>query len=155
MKFGNNLGPGHLTCVSVHRVDEAGRHMSDMARRRINKKKLLIALSPVLVLLAIVGIAVFLWTLNVMEVRNSSGLRINEFTMTVCNRTHKFTDLSHGETRKIRFIVTGDSNFQMRATLQNGTVLTNSFGYVTGGAGAYNNRVTVTVRHNLIEGMQH
>ena len=126
-----------------------------MARLKRNKRKLLIALSPVLVLLLIAGTAVFLWTLNVMEVRNSSGLRISEFTMTVCNRTHRFTNLSHGETRKIRFVVTGDSNFQMRATLQNGTVLSSDFGYVTGGSGAFNNRVTVTVRHNLIEGMQH
>lgn len=125
-----------------------------MPRPRINKKKLLIALSPLLALLAIAGFAGFLWALNVVQVRNSSGLMIEEFTMTVCNRTHRLTNLSDGETGKIHFAVTGDSNFQMKAKLQNGTVLSNNFGYVTGGTGAYRNRITVTVRSNLIEGMQ-
>ena len=125
-----------------------------MAKPRINKRKLLITLSPLLALLAIAGLTGFLWTLNVVQVRNSSGLMIEEFTMTVCNKTHRLTNLSNGETGKIHFAVTGDSSFQMKAKLQNGIVLSNNFGYVTGGAGAYHNRLTITVRSNLIEGMQ-
>ncbi len=125
-----------------------------MAKPRINKRKLLITLSPLLALLAIAGLTGFLWTLNVVQVRNASGLRIDEFTMTVCNRTYTLTNLSNGEAEKIHFAVTEDSSFLMRATLQNGAVLSNNFGYVTGGTGAYHNRLTITVRSNLIEGMQ-
>ena len=125
-----------------------------MARVRLNKRKLLAALSPLLILLALAGFAFFVWTANVVLVRNSSDMTIDEFTLTVCAKDYTLADIADGETGKLKFTVTGDSSFQMRAKLQDGTVLTNSFGYVTGGAGAYHNRVTITVRPNLIEGTQ-
>jgi hypothetical protein len=125
-----------------------------MVRGKINKTKLFITLSPLLVLLAIVGLACFLWTLNVVLIRNESGLTIDEFTLTVCGKSYTLENVPHGETEKFHFTVHGDSSFQMRATLPNGTVLSNNFGYVTSGAGAYHNRITVTVRSNLIEGTQ-
>ena len=125
-----------------------------MVRAKINKKKLLAALSPLLILLAIAGFAGFIWTVNVVQVRNSSGMTIEEFTMTVCKKDYTLAHILDGEIGKLHFTVTGDSSFQMRAKLQDGTVLSNSFGYVTGGAGAYHNRVTITVRSNLIEGTQ-
>ena len=125
-----------------------------MVRVRRNKRKLLTALSPLLIFLALAGFALFMWTANVVLVRNSSGMTIKEFTLTVCAKDYALADIADGETGKLNFAVTGDSNFQMRVTLQDGTILTNSFGYVTGGAGAYRNRVTITVRPNLIEGTQ-
>jgi hypothetical protein len=125
-----------------------------MVRVRLNKRKLLTALSPLLLLLALAGFALFIWSANVVLVRNSSGMTIEEFTLTVCAKNYTLANVLNGESGKVKFTVTGDSNFQMRAKLQDGTVLTNSFGYVTGGAGAYHNRVTITVRPNLIEGTQ-
>jgi hypothetical protein len=125
-----------------------------MVRAKINKRKLLTTLSPLLILLAIAGFAFFIWTFNVVLVRNSSGMTLDEFTLTVCKKDYTLANILDGETGKLHFTVTGDSSFQMRAKLQDGTVLSNSFGYVTGGAGAYHNRVTITIRSNLIEGTQ-
>ncbi len=120
----------------------------------MNKRKLLTALSPLLILLVIAGFAFLVWTFNVVLIRNSSGMTIDEFTLTVCNRDYTLANILDGEIQKLHFTITGDSSFEMRATLQDGTVLSNNFGYVTGGAGAYHNRVTLTVRSNLIEGTQ-
>ena len=125
-----------------------------MVRVRRNKRKLLTALSPLLIFLALAGFALFMWTANVVLVRNSSGMTLENFTLTVCEKDYTLANILDGETGKLNFAVTGDSNFQMRVTLQDGTILTSSFGYVTGGAGAYRNRVTITVRPNLIEGTQ-
>ena len=61
-------------------------------------------------------------------VRNSSGMTLEEFTLTVCAKDYALADIADGETGKLNFTVTGDSSFQMRVKLQDGTVLTNSFG---------------------------
>lgn len=121
---------------------------------KINKKKLFAALSPLLLPLAVAGVTFFLWARNVLEIRNSSGMTVDTLTLTVCARHYSLSHIPDGETGKMTFYVTGDSNFEIRAVLQDGTVLSNSFGYVTGGAGAFHNRPTITVRSNLIEGTQ-
>ncbi|MCP4450635.1 MAG: hypothetical protein GY809_04185 [Planctomycetes bacterium] len=81
-------------------------------------------------------------------------MTIDEFTLSVCKKDYTVADISDGETEKLHFTVTGDSTFEMRAKLQDGTVLSTHFGFVTGGASAYHNRITITVRSNLIEGTQ-
>ena len=121
---------------------------------KMNKKKLFGALSPLLIPLAVAGVTFFLWSRNVLVVRNSSGMTIDQLTLTVCARHFTLSHISEGETEKLTFYVTGDSNFQIRATLEDGSVLSSSFGYVTGGAGAFHNRPTITVRSNVIEGTQ-
>lgn len=125
-----------------------------MANVKINKRKLFAALLPLLILLAIAGFAGFLWTLNRVQVRNSSGQTIDEFTLTVCEKNYTLAHIPDGETGKLSFTVSRNSDLRMHVKLQDGTVLTNSFGYVTGGGGAYHNQFTITVRPNLIEGTQ-
>jgi hypothetical protein len=123
-----------------------------MVKRK--KRKWLSALSPLLLPVAVAGITGYLWARNVLEVRNSSGMAIDELTLTVCARHYTLSHLPEGETGKLTFYVTGDSNFQIRASLEDGTVLSSSFGRVTGGTGAFHNRPTITVRSNVIEGTQ-
>lgn len=125
-----------------------------MARSSINKRKLFTLLSPLLIFLVIAGFTVFLWTLNVVQVRNVSGRMIDRFTLTVCEKDYTLENISDGETEKLHFKVTENSDFQIRVTLQDGTTLSNRFGSVTRNESAYHNRVTITVRSNLIEGMQ-
>lgn len=79
---------------------------------------------------------------------------LDECRLIVCGKPYTVSNISDGETAQLTFSITGDSNFQIRATLEDGTVLSTSFGYVTGGAGRYHNRATITVRSNVIEGTQ-
>ena len=71
-------------------------NLFDMARVRISKRKLLKAVSPLLLLLALAGFALFMWTANVVLIRNSSGMTINEFTLTVCAKDYTLANISDG-----------------------------------------------------------
>jgi hypothetical protein len=113
-----------------------------------------LALSPLSILVLVGGGIWFFWAQNVLLIRNASGKTIETFTLVVCNRSHHLEDVADGETTKLSFWVTGDSNFQIDVKFQDGTTLSSSFGYVTGGAGAFHNRATTTVRSHVIEGSQ-
>ncbi len=112
------------------------------------------ALSPLSILVLVGGAIWFFWAQNILLIRNASGKTIETFTLVVCHRSHQVKSVADGETRKLSFLVTGDSNFQIDVKFEDSTTLSSSFGYVTGGAGAFHNRATTTVRSHVIEGSQ-
>ncbi len=82
---------------------------------------------------------------NTVTVINNSGMKADRVTVTVCGQDLLFLDLDAGEKQSQKFIVTSDSGFIVSATLNNGTVITHGFGYVTGGAGAYGNHAEIEI----------
>ena len=92
---------------------------------------------------------------NTLLVTNRSGVTADRITVTVCGTPRVFTDLKDGESRTGTFDVRGDSGFLVRASLSDGTTLTDGFGYVTGGAGARGNHARVEItRDRKIVGTQ-
>lgn len=84
-------------------------------------------------------------TQNSMTVVNNSGLKATSVTITVCGQDLVFENLNTGDKQSRNFSITGDSGFIVSATLTDGTVVTNGFGYVTGGAGAYGNHAEIEI----------
>ena len=82
---------------------------------------------------------------NSVTVINNSGLNADRVTVTVCGQNVVFENLAAGKKQSRSFSVNGDSGFIVSATLTDGTVLTNGFGYVTGGAGAYGNHAEIEI----------
>ncbi len=83
---------------------------------------------------------------NTLTVKNTSGVTAAQVTVKVCTRSYGFTNLNDGESKTGTFTVDGDSGFSVSASLSDGTtLLTNSFGYVTGGAGAYGNHAEIEI----------
>lgn len=82
---------------------------------------------------------------NRVTVLNNSGLKADRVTVAVCGQDVVFENLEAGKKQSRRFSVTGDSGFLVTASLSDGTVATNSFGYVTGGAGAYGNYAEIEI----------
>jgi len=99
--------------------------------------------------MAIVAIAVVVTSCgkvqNTVTVVNNSGLKADRVTVTVCGQDVVIENLEPGKKQSRKFSVTGDSGFFVSASLSDGTVATNSFGYVTGGAGAYGNHAEVEI----------
>ena len=82
---------------------------------------------------------------NSVTVVNNSGVKVDRITVTVCGQDVVFDNLGAGKKASQSFSVTGDSGFIVSASLSDGTVSTNSFGYVTGGAGAYGNHAEIEI----------
>jgi uncharacterized protein (DUF2141 family) len=82
---------------------------------------------------------------NSVTVVNNSGQKAGRVTVTVCGQDVVFDNLESGKKQSRSFSVTGDSGFIVSAHLSDGTVATNSFGYVTGGAGAYGNHAEIEI----------
>ena len=82
---------------------------------------------------------------NKVTVVNNSGLKADRVNVTVCGQDVVFENLDPGKKQSQSFSVTGDSGFRVSASLSDGTVATNSFGYVTGGAGAYGNHAEIEI----------
>lgn len=82
---------------------------------------------------------------NRVTVVNNSGLRADRVTVTVCGQDVVFENLDADKKQSRTFSVTGDSGFSVSASLSDGTVSTNAFGYVTGGAGAYGNHAEIEI----------
>ena len=92
---------------------------------------------------------------NSVTVVNNSGLNADRVTVTVCGQDVVFEHLDAGKKQSRSFSVTGDSGFFVSASLADGTVVTNGFGYVTGGAGAYGNHAEIEIASDKsIEGKQ-
>ena len=82
-------------------------------------------------------------------------MKADRVTVTVCGQDLLFVDLDPGEKQSQKFTVTSDSGFIVSATMNDGTVLTHGFGYVTGGAGAYGNYAEIEISPDkLITGNQ-
>jgi hypothetical protein len=82
---------------------------------------------------------------NTVTVVNNSALKADRVTVTVCGQDVVFDNLDAGKKQTRNFSVTGDSGFIVSASLADGTIASNGFGYVTGGAGAYGNHATVEI----------
>jgi hypothetical protein len=82
---------------------------------------------------------------NSVTVINNSGVKADRVTVTVCGQDVVFENLGAGKKASQSFSVTGDSGFLVSASLSDGTVATNSFGYVTGGAGSYGNHAEIEI----------
>jgi len=82
---------------------------------------------------------------NSVTVVNNSGVKADRVTVTVCGQDVVFESLDAGKRQTRGFSVTGDSGFIVSAAMSDGTVATNSFGYVTGGAGAYGNHAEIEI----------
>jgi len=99
-----------------------------------------------LALLAIVLVATSCGKVrNRVTVVNNSGLKAERVTVTVCGQDVVFENLHAGKMESQSFLVKGDSGFVVSASLSDGTVATHSFGYVTGGAGAYGNHAEIEI----------
>jgi hypothetical protein len=82
---------------------------------------------------------------NKVTVVNNSGLKADRVTVTVCGQDVVFENLNAGKKESQSFTVNSDSGFVVSASLSDGTVATHSFGYVTGGAGAYGNHAEIEI----------
>jgi hypothetical protein len=82
---------------------------------------------------------------NSVTIVNNSGLKADRVTVTVCEQDVVFENLDAGKKQSRSFSVTGDSGFIVSASLADGTIATNGFGYVTGGAGAYGNHAEIEI----------
>ena len=94
------------------------------------------------------------WSRNIMEIENASGKRAQMITVTVCRRQYRLENLPSGRSKRVAFEIAGDSGFQVDVTFDDGSTMSETFGYVTGGAGAYNNRAKITIPPDRIEGIQ-
>lgn len=121
---------------------------------RMMKKKTTIITSIILALLLLAGALIWQWSRNLIAVENASGKNIKELTVTVCRQSYGIKDLAPGASRKLTFEVTGDSGFQVDVSFSDGAEISDNFGYVTGGAGAYHNRAKITIRSDEINGTQ-
>ena len=104
------------------------------------KKRIIVA-----ILIACVAFAVWAIVQNRMTVTNNTGVTVQKVVVTVCGITYKFADIPDGKSKTRRFTVYYDSGFQVDALLADGTTLTNTFGYVTGGGGAYCNGADIEI----------
>ncbi|MBM3325148.1 MAG: hypothetical protein FJY66_05725 [Calditrichaeota bacterium] len=82
---------------------------------------------------------------NSVTVVNNSGVKADRVIVTVCGQDVIFENLETGKQQSRSFSVTGDSGFLVSASLSDGTVASNSFGYVTGGAGSYGNHAEIEI----------
>lgn len=116
------------------------------------KKKTLVVLGAIAILTLAAGTWAWYWSRNVLVLENATDKTARVVTVTVCRMSYRVEDLAPGRTTRIHFEVTGDSGFQVDATLEDGTEISGNFGYVTGGAGAYHNRARVRIHETGIEG---
>jgi len=92
---------------------------------------------------------------NTLVVANNSGVTANQVNVTVCGKAYVFKDIKNGDSATQTFSINGDSGFTVVASLSDATTVTGSFGYVTGGAGAYGNRTEIQItKSRLIVGKQ-
>ena len=92
---------------------------------------------------------------NRLTVHNRASLAATSVTVRVCGQELVFGSLGPGQSAHRPFRVTTDSSFQVRAAFADGTLATNEFGYVTGGAGAYGNRIDLEIApDHSIRGVQ-
>lgn len=100
-------------------------------------------------LLIVPGIAICLTSCgkvqNRMTIINSSPVKADRVTVSVCGQDVVFQNIDSGREASQGFPVTGDSGFTVSAAMSDGTVATNSFGYVTGGTGSYGNHVEIEI----------
>ena len=96
----------------------------------------------------------WIWSRNVLEIENDSGKMAKVITVSVCGKIYRLEELPSGDSRRMSFDVTGDSDFQVDVSFTDGSEVEDNFGYVTGGAGAYHNRAKVTIRSHGIDGTQ-
>ena len=82
---------------------------------------------------------------NRIEVVNLSGIEAVEIQITVCGNDIVFNDLEPGITQSDSFSISCESGFKVFALLADGSAITNEFGYVTGGSGAYGNRIEIKI----------
>lgn len=82
---------------------------------------------------------------NRVTVVNNSGIKADRVTVTVCGQDLVFDNLDTGKKDCQSFSVTGDSGFFVSASMSDGTVLSNAFGYVTGGSGKYGNHAEIDI----------
>ena len=120
----------------------------------MKKKKTTIITSIILALFLLAGALILQWSRNLIAVENASGKNIEVLTVTVCRQRYGIKDLAPGASRKPAFEVSGDSGLQVDVSFCDGADISDNFGYVTGGAGAYHNRAKITIRSNEINGKQ-
>jgi hypothetical protein len=82
---------------------------------------------------------------NRITVVNHSGFTADRVTVDVSGQKIVFENIDDNKEESQSFSVTGDSGFNVSVRLSDGTVLTNGFGYVTGGAGAYGNHAEIEI----------
>ena len=116
------------------------------------KKRFIISILLAVLLLAIGG--TWHWSRNIIEIANASGKLAQMITITVCGKQYHLESLPSGKSGRIAFEVIGDSGFQIDVSFDDGSKMSDNFGYVTGGAGAYNNRAKVEIHSERIEGIQ-
>ena len=118
------------------------------------KKKLFIAFEILSAILLITGVCLWHWSRNLLEIENASGKDIRVVTVMICNADYSVENLASGQTQRIPFDVKGDSGFHVNVSFADNTDVEGEFGYVTGGAGSYDNRAKVTIFSDKIEGKQ-
>lgn len=92
---------------------------------------------------------------NRLTIENRADIAARLVTVGVCGQEYRMEDIAPGGRASTSFTVDRDSSFAIRADLADGTSITNEFGYVTGGAGAYGNRVEFEIaRDRSIRGVQ-
>lgn len=121
-------------------------------KRKIGKYKIIISILFTLLLIAF-GV-IWYWSLNIFVIENVSGKTAQIVTVTVCRKNYSLDNLPHGESRRILYKVTEDSGFHVDVAFEEGSQVSGNFGYVTGGAGAYNNKAEIKILSNGIEGKQ-
>ena len=93
---------------------------------------------------------------NLLTVENRSGTTIESIQAEIGRETHHVVGpIASGASRTVRFGVTQESHFDVTVTLDDGRVLTNAFGYFSGGAGSRGNRAKLVVDADGLHGTQY
>ena len=92
---------------------------------------------------------------NLLTIENRSGTTIESVEAEIGRETHHIVGpIASGAFRAVGFGVTQDSHFDVTVTLDDGRVLTNAFGYFSGGAGSRGNRAKLVVHTDGLHGTQ-
>ena len=115
------------------------------------KKKIAILFTIIAIILIIAGIWLWHMSRNLIVIDNKSGKPIASVTIKICGRNYVVKNLPVRESRSLAFDVTSDSGFQVDVFFADSSKQSGNFGYVTTGAGAYNNKVMIEVNSKHID----
>lgn len=117
-------------------------------------KKIVITISLIACLPVLLITWWSIWCPNTISIYNKSSKVITAIRVTVSEEHYKLNNISAGGEGQINFDIHTDSDFSVEVDFDNQTTLKHSFGYVTGGAGAYHNRVKIEIYDDKIVGNQ-
>ena len=115
------------------------------------KKKLIIVFTIIILTSFLASAWLWHWSRNLITIDNASGKMAASVIIEVCGQNYMVKNLPAGENYSLSFDVKDDSGLQVDVLFADNSKLSGNFGYVTGGLGAYNNKVIIRINSGSIE----